>query len=85
MIVEITSNGKSENDLEVIDLMKDTIVVEIAKHVKKKYGCNWTKCVDLAMSASWWQKDYTAEELVDISIDELVADVFKQIENDSIL
>lgn len=85
MIVEITANGKSEKDLEVINLMKDTIVVEIAKHVKKKYGFYWTKCVDLAMSASWWQKDYIIDDLTAISIDELVADVFKQIENDSIL
>lgn len=81
MIVEITSNGKSENDLEVIDLMKDTIVNEIAKYIEEK---RYAQCVDLAMSASWWQKDYTAEELVDISIDELVAEVFKQINNDEI-
>ncbi|MCQ2255989.1 MAG: hypothetical protein MJZ29_10880 [Bacteroidaceae bacterium] len=85
MIVEMAPNSKTENNPEVIDSMKDAIAVEIAKHIENKYGERWIKCVDLAMSASWWNKEYTIEELATINIDELVAEVFKQIDNDEII
>ena len=84
MIVEMAPNSKTENNPEVIDSMKDAIAVEIAKHIENKYGERWIKCVDLAMSASWWQKVYTVDDLSAISIDELVAEVFKQIDNGEI-
>lgn len=84
MIVEMAPNNTKENTPEVIDSMKDAIAVEIAKHIEKKYGERWIKCVDLAMSASWWQKVYTVDDLSAISIDELVAEVFKQIDNGEI-
>lgn len=84
MIVEMAPNSKCENDPEVIDSMKDAIVVEVAKHIEKKYGFRWIKCVDLAMSASWWQKDYPVDGLAAIDIDGLVVEVFKQIDNDEI-
>lgn len=74
-----------ENNPEVINSMKDAIVVEIAKHIEKKYGFRQEKCVGLAMSASWWQKSYTVDDLANINIDELAADVFKQIDNDEIM
>lgn len=84
MIVEVAPNSKTENNPEVIDSMKDAIAVEIAKRIEKKYGERWIKCVDLAMSASWWQKSYTVDELDNISIDELIAEVFRQIDNGEI-
>lgn len=85
MIVEMAPNSTKESAPEVIDSMKDAIVVEIAKRIEKKYEFYWTKCVDLAMSASWWQKSYTVDDLANINIDELAADVFKQIDNNEIM
>lgn len=85
MIVEVASNNIMENDPEAIDSMKDAIVVEIAKHIKKKYGMRWIKCVDLAMSDSWWNKCYTVVDLASIDIEGLVAEVFKQIDKNEIL
>lgn len=84
MIVEVAPNITMENNQEAIDSMKETIVVEIAKHIEKKYGIPWKKCVELAKSASWF-KDYIVDELTAIDIDGLVADVFKQIDNNEIL
>lgn len=77
-------NSTIENNSEVIDSMKDAIVVEIAKHIDKKCGFFWIKCVELAMSASWWHKDYTIDDLANINIGNLVAQVFKQIDNKEI-
>lgn len=86
MIVEIAPNKTEENNPEVINSMKDAIVVEIAKHIEKNYGFRWTKCVDLAMSASWWRKNYTVEGLANVNIiNGLVDEVFKQIDNNEIL
>lgn len=84
MIIEMVPNRTEENNPEIIDSMKDAIVVEIAKHIEKKYGFRWDKCVDLTTSASWWYKNYTIDELSAISIDYLVAEVFKQIDNNEI-
>ncbi len=82
MIVEIAPNSTNENDMEVIDSMKDAIVFEIAKHIKKKYHKkDWNECVDLAKSASCWQKNYSIDNLSAISIEDLVAEVFNQIDN----
>lgn len=79
MIVEI--NGTMETKKNII---KDKITTQLAKHIEKKYGYRWIKCVDLAMSASWWYKNYTIDELSAIDINDLVAKVFLEIDNDEI-
>lgn len=84
MIVEVAPKGTTKNNPYVINSMKNAIVVEIAKHIEKKYNYHWKKCVDLAMAASWWQKDYTIEDLETLDIDCLVAEVFKHINNGKI-
>ena len=71
----------NNNTTDVIDSMKDAIVVEIAKRIEKKYGFRWIKCVHLAMSASWYFKEYTAEELQGLHIDAITQQVFAEIDS----
>lgn len=78
-------NSIKENNSDTINSMKETIAVEIAQHIEKKYGFRWIKCLDLAMSATWWHKDYTIDELAAIGMDELVEESCRQIDNDEIL
>ena len=79
MIVEI--DGTMETKISTI---KEKITTQLATHIEQKYGFRWGKCVDLATSASWWFRDYTINELSTISIDDLKAEVFRQIDNDEI-
>ncbi len=71
--------------MEPIDELKSGIVDKIASLLQQKYGFRRVKCIDLAVSASWWSKDYSAEELANMSIDELFSSVCKEIDNDEIL
>lgn len=67
-----------------MDKLREQIANQLAERIEQKYGFRWYKCVDLAMSASWWQKDYTIDDLKVINIDELVKKVFKEINSDVI-
>lgn len=64
-----------------MDKLREQIANQLAERIEKKYGFRWNKCVDLATSNSWWFKDYTVDELSAIDIDGLLAEVFKQIDN----
>lgn len=67
-----------------MDKLREQIANQLAERIEKKYGFRWNKCVDLATSASWWNKNYPIEDLATIDIDELADEVFKQIDNDEI-
>lgn len=71
----------NNNTTDVIDSMKDAIAVEIAKRIEKYKEFRWIKCVHIAMSASWWNKEYTAEELQGLDIDAITQQVFAEIDS----
>lgn len=73
--------SKIENDPEVIETLKDKIVIELANRIEAHYGFRWIKCVDLAMSASWYFKKYTIEELQNLDVDAIVQTVFAEIDS----
>lgn len=70
-----------KNSSELIDSKKDAIAVEIAKRIEKYKEFRWIKCVHIAMSASWWNKEYTAEELQGLDIDAITQQVFAEIDS----
>ena len=69
----------------MIEALKDKIVTQLAERIEKKYESRWVKCVDLAMSASWYNKDYTLQELTDMDVESLYQQVCKEIDSNEIM
>lgn len=79
MIVELVPNKTAGSTPEIIDTMKDTIAVEIAKRIKEHKGFRWEKSIDLATSGDWYFKDYTPTELQVLDIEDLTQQMFENI------
>ncbi len=76
---------KIMENVRSVEILKDSVVKELAEGILKKYGFRREKCVDLAMQASWWYKDYTIEELKAIDKNALLEQVCKEIDNNVII
>ena len=80
MVVDVKCSDEWE-----IFIIKDIMKKRIAKQIKEKYGFRWVKCVDLAISASWYNREYTKEELESLDEDELFKEVCNEIDNNVIM
>lgn len=65
--------------------LKLQIANQLADAIAERYGYRHDKALSLATSASWWNKNLTTEQLEILSLDNLKADVFPEIDNKEIL